>query len=98
MDIWIVAAAIGLVGLAYSLWRFALRPSGGRRPRRASLFVGALIPVVFAAQFSSLLFDLFPGLTIVDVAALFAVGMVSGFFLGVGAVQAGMENQKRVES
>ena len=98
MGIWIIAAAIGLAALAYVLWRSVVRPAGGRRSRRASMVLGVLFPVAVAAQFSSLLFDLFPGLTIVDVAALFAVGMVSGFFLGIAAVQARMENQKRVES
>jgi hypothetical protein len=57
-----------------------------------------LLPAVLAVFFASMLFDLFPGLNAVDAAALFAAGMLSGFFLGAHVMAARLDGKREMDS
>ncbi len=97
MAAWLVLVLVGIAALGFGLWRFVSRLQPGRRVNRASIVMGTLFPVGAALLFSSVLFGIFPGLTIIDTAALFAVGMVSGFFLGVYVLQAKLDRERGAE-
>ena len=48
---------------------------------KSTYLTGILMPILFAFIFGETLIDILPGLTIIDLAAYFFMGVVSGFFL-----------------
>ena len=77
MSAWILVAVI--IGLLVAVWH-ARRTQAGA-VHRQSPFMGFLAPMLFVMIFARQLLELIPGLTLVDISALFIMGGVSGYFL-----------------
>ena len=66
-----------MVGLILFIKKFP----NNKKTSKSTYLIGILIPILFAFIFGKTLIDVLPGLTIIDLAAFFLMGVVPGFFL-----------------
>jgi hypothetical protein len=81
MNTWLLIAVIGLLFLMVGLILFIKKIPDNNKTSKSTYLTGILMPILFAFIFGETLIDILPGLTIIDLAAYFYMGVVSGFFL-----------------
>ena len=81
MDPWLLIAIIGLLLLMIGFILFVKKFPDDKKTNKSTYLTGILMPILFAFIFGGTLLDILPGLTIIDLAAYFIMGVVSGFFL-----------------
>ncbi len=80
MNGWLLLAVV-LALLAAGVAAWLTRRESANEARGRSPFMGLFMPLLFLALFTPQLLELIPGLTLVDIGALFVMGGVSGYFL-----------------
>ena len=81
MNPWLLIAIIGLLLLMIGFILFVKKFPDNKKTSKSTYLTGILMPILFAFIFGETLLDILPGLTIIDLAAYFIMGVVSGFFL-----------------
>jgi hypothetical protein len=88
MHIWILLTVIGFIFIIIGLITF-IRKYPEQRPLKNSTFmIGIFIPMLFAFFYAeTLITEFFPGLTYLDLAAFYLIGMISGLFVALLLVE-----------
>jgi tellurite resistance protein TehA-like permease len=87
MNIWIFAAAIGLIIIIIGFISFTGKFVKSKTIKRSTFLLGVFMPVVGALTYSETLITLIPNLSLIDLGAFFIIGMISGFFVALFLVQ-----------
>jgi len=81
MNFWIFVLSIGIiltiVGMILGTKEYNIKSP----PKNSSIILGIFLLLVFSSFYAeTLINDFFPGLILIDLGALYFIGMISGFF------------------